>query len=283
MRQDNSSSRLWRIIYPILTYFGVYYLIFIIGGIFGVTFSVVSMKQSGAELDYYVLLEQTALWIARHQSEMQIAVSVIVLPLAMLYFRMDQKSAGLTGKKEAPLKAPVIVTSILLGVSACMALNGLLNMSGLMRVYEENLDEIGQALYQGRIFWEILGTGLLAPLVEELIFRGLIFRRLKDWVAAPQAIVVSALIFGFYHGNTLQIIYASVIGLLFAWLYEKYKNLIAPILAHMAANLFSVIASESGMLDQLLAKEGALIAFTGVSCLLLLGCIYLLQEKFAGR
>lgn len=279
MRQENTSSRLWQMIYPLLTYYGVYYLIFIQAGILGVAFSIVSVEKSGSTLDYYVLLEQTANWMNRHSYEIEIAVNLIVLPLALLYLRMDRNRRGEQRIRVEASSLMSFLPAAVLGIAACLALNGLMNLSGLMRIYEENLAEVGAALYQGRLVTEFLGMVILTPFVEELIFRGLIFRRLKEWISPTAAILCSALIFGIYHGNLLQNCYAAVIGLLLAWLYEKYQHLLAPILAHICANLCSLVASESGVLDEVLAKDVPLIVFSAFSCLFLAGCVYWIQEK----
>jgi len=50
---------------------------------------------------------------------------------------------------------------------------------------------------------------------------------------------ISALLFGVFHGNIVQGIYGTLMGLLIAYVYEKYDNFIAPVIIHVAAN-FSV-------------------------------------------
>lgn len=286
--QDGYGTRVWRILYPLLTYYGVYYLAFILAGILGMTFSVIALEQSGGLTDYYVLLDQTTAWVTIHQYEVQIATNLMMLPLAILYAWSDQKrregQAALFREKAeqgSRIRAGLIV-SVFLGIFASMALNGLLYLSRLTSLYAENLGSVGDALYQGNIPMEILGMGILAPIVEEMVFRGLIFRRLKEWVSPAIAIVTSGILFGLYHGNLLQTLYAAAIGILFAWVYEKYRTLTAPVLAHIGANLFSLAATESGMLDSILTDDIWLIIFTAVSCLLLAGCLYLIQEKGLG-
>ena len=66
------------------------------------------------------------------------------------------------------------------------------------------------------IFW----MGIIAPAAEEMIFRWLIYLRLRDWLKMPVAAVISGLIFGIYHGNIVQGIYASILGTAFAWILE---------------------------------------------------------------
>lgn len=86
----------------------------------------------------------------------------------------------------------------------------------------------------------ILAVVILAPLAEELIFRGMIYERMKHYASVPVSVIVSALLFGIYHANMVQFIYASLMGILLALYYEKSGSLITCIAAHMAMNAFAV-------------------------------------------
>ena len=63
------------------------------------------------------------------------------------------------------------------------------------------------------------------------------------WPAA----LISAVLFGLYHGNLLQGVYAFLLGLVLAWLYERFQTLAAPWLFHAAANMTSIIAVNTGL------------------------------------
>ena len=88
----------------------------------------------------------------------------------------------------------------------------------------------------------ILATVVLGPAAEELIFRGLTYSRLKSYVPVPWAVVISSLLFGLYHGNMIQFIYTTIMGLFLAFIYEKSGGLPACIIAHMALNAVAVTA-----------------------------------------
>lgn len=80
--------------------------------------------------------------------------------------------------------------------------------------------------------------GLLTPFTEELLFRGVIYNRIRKYFPVHLTIVLSALIFGCYHGNIIQMLYAMVMGLALSLLYEYYDRLLAaPVLFHSSANL----------------------------------------------
>lgn len=85
--------------------------------------------------------------------------------------------------------------------------------------------------------WGFLAICILAPLVEELVFRGAILRVLlegcqKHWVA----IVISALLFAIIHANPIQMPHAFLMGLLLGWMYYRTRSVIPGILVHWVNN-----------------------------------------------
>jgi membrane protease YdiL (CAAX protease family) len=82
----------------------------------------------------------------------------------------------------------------------------------------------------------LLYGGFLVPLAEELLFRGLLFRwlrqRLDFWAAAG----ISAAAFGIAHQRPDQMVIAGLLGLPMAWLYEKSRSLAPAILMHQTYN-----------------------------------------------
>ena len=89
---------------------------------------------------------------------------------------------------------------------------------------------------------------IVVPVVEELVFRALGFYRLREYMVFFPAAVISGVVFGVFHGNAYQGIYAFLLGIGFAYVYECYRSILAAILMHMAANGFSVFLSELSFL-----------------------------------
>ncbi|MDL2212787.1 CPBP family intramembrane metalloprotease [Bacteroides sp. OttesenSCG-928-J23] len=86
----------------------------------------------------------------------------------------------------------------------------------------------------------ILGIAVLGPILEELLFRGAITRALLEEYNPTKAIVISALVFGIVHLNPVQIVSATLIGLLLGWIYYKTASLIPCVLIHVVNNSLSV-------------------------------------------
>jgi membrane protease YdiL (CAAX protease family) len=92
-----------------------------------------------------------------------------------------------------------------------------------------------------------------APIMEELIFRKLLVDRMLVY-GEGTACVVSGLIFGLFHGNLTQFVYAFVLGVVFAYVYCKYGDVRITMLMHMIINFMgSVVAiwilSKSGYME----------------------------------
>ena len=78
---------------------------------------------------------------------------------------------------------------------------------------------------------------IVVPLLEELVFRRLLCNRLLP-LGEKKAIIISALIFGFIHGNLYQFAYAFLIGLVFGYIYVKTGEVIYTFILHCIINFY---------------------------------------------
>ena len=115
-----------------------------------------------------------------------------------------------------------------------------------LAVASEAYAETSVEQYAIPLVLQFIGYGLITPLSEELIFRGLIYKRLREDFSFPRAMLLSAILFGFFHGNMIQTLYAFGMGLVLAYLYEKYHSLAAPVIAHGTVNIVAVLLTELG-------------------------------------
>ncbi len=103
--------------------------------------------------------------------------------------------------------------------------------------------------------WEILAVIVLAPLAEELLFRGLILNRLKKSVSPALAIVLSALAFAIFHGNLYQGVYTFVFGLAAGYVVHRFSSLWYGVLMHFALNGMNVLVSLPRMLPNIFSEN----------------------------
>ena len=84
----------------------------------------------------------------------------------------------------------------------------------------------------------VLAFGVVGPVVEEFIHRGVAYSGLRSRLSLPVAAAVSSLVFGLGHlGTVLDVISAFLFGLVAIWLVERFRSLSPAISAHVALNL----------------------------------------------
>ncbi|MHA1674508.1 MAG: lysostaphin resistance A-like protein [Promethearchaeota archaeon] len=94
----------------------------------------------------------------------------------------------------------------------------------------------------GGIFWVgfLLSAGVI-PIVEELFFRGLMYRGLRQHLSPKISILISAFLFGIVHLDIVQGILAGIMGIFLAWMYEKSGSIYIPILMHILNNAITFL------------------------------------------
>jgi membrane protease YdiL (CAAX protease family) len=82
---------------------------------------------------------------------------------------------------------------------------------------------------------------VMAPVVEEIFFRGLLYTGIKQAGYKRGAFWASSLFFAFVHANVMTFIPLTVLALVLVWLYEKTGNLLSCITAHATFNLVNFV------------------------------------------
>ncbi|MEG2122217.1 MAG: CPBP family intramembrane glutamic endopeptidase [Clostridium sp.] len=125
----------------------------------------------------------------------------------------------------------------------------------------------------------ILCIGIIIPAAEEFVFRAMMFLRLRQYLKPSIAAIISAAVFGLYHGNLYQGIYAGVMGLLLSWLLQRYNDIKAPLIFHMVANLTALVINITPLSKQLGKDETALWLITAFAVVGFGICGYLILRK----
>lgn len=87
--------------------------------------------------------------------------------------------------------------------------------------------------------------GIVAPIAEEMVFRGAILRALNQWLGHRMrwvAIAQSALLFGVVHGNMAQGFGAFAVGLILGWMYIRTGSIVPGVVLHWTNNMAAVVA-----------------------------------------
>lgn len=94
------------------------------------------------------------------------------------------------------------------------------------------------------IYIALFGSVIIGPILEELIFRYLIYNNLNKFNNKNTSIILSSLIFALVHNGFINIVYAFIIGTILTIIYSKNKNIKEVIILHMVANFMSLLIKE---------------------------------------
>lgn len=184
---------------------------------------------------------------------MQGIASLCTLPVLFILYRKDIM------QEEEP--SPAFSVSFLLGGAAVALLaTALNNLLGLLSVTEMSAgwNTARENFYNGTFASELIFLGIVVPFVEEFLYRGVMYGRMRKIFSGKLTILFTTLIFAILHFNLAQILYAFLIGLLLGLLREKYGTFVPAAIGHMFANLVAIFRQE-GILNLPAEGTGAII------------------------
>lgn len=105
----------------------------------------------------------------------------------------------------------------------------------------EQPEQLPNSLTGGRVALAVIAVVIVAPIAEELFFRGFLYQALRKWRGVPQGVLLSGLIFAVAHGHPLLIIGIFPLAIILAYLFQRRNSLAAVIAAHAFFNGISLI------------------------------------------
>lgn len=192
--------------------------------------------------------------------------------------RKRRTEAEIQGRQAAWRYPALLIFSVASVVffNILMSLSGLAEQSG---AYQETAK---------RQYAVSLGMGLIlyagiSALVEEVVFRFLLYNRLRRSCGRVTfGVVASAFLFGVYHGNIVQGVYAFILGVLIACVYVYFDNFFAPVLFHGVGNAVIFLSNEiPGMYGIVFSP----VMFWVFGLITASGCLYFasVQGKIRGK
>lgn len=113
----------------------------------------------------------------------------------------------------------------------------------LPEAWLESYSEASAGIETGT-FTGVVAVVVVAPVVEELIFRGLMLNRLSRVMPGWLAVVLSAAVFGVCHGHPVWFAYTFVVGAFFGWIDLRAQSILPSILGHLAFNAIGQLLSQ---------------------------------------
>ncbi len=288
MENQSYGRRMWSIWSPLVI---KYAIVTVVTSVVLFFFTGAGMMQQGKSGDITKLMEEpdhmAELMQAASERLMNYAVplegvaALVTIPVMLFFMNRDKKKL----KKELMIKGrasfwkyPAIVV---ISSAMCLALNNLILLSKLSS-YSESYDETIQMLYQPSFAVQLICLGVLMPVCEELTFRGLMYRRMRKDMSFLHAALYSSLIFAVTHGNLVQMLYGFSMGMMLGLVYEKYGSVLAPVCAHVTANVVSVIGTQYQWFDWIFGDVIRVGAVT-VLCAAAASTIYIMMQRMDSK
>lgn len=243
-----------------LALYGTIYLIasIIAGGVLGIIYIFASLFSGGLlPLDVFILENIGYVLIIS-------GVFILGLGTLVLFLRKINPFKYLDFRSMSVRDTAV---SILMGIGFSLFLNSFMTLIRIDQFFVDPISEQITEMMMSNIFLVFLSIGIIVPIYEEILFRGLIFKELKANLNLVAALVLQGLIFGIFHGNLLQFSYTFPAGIALGIIYLKYGSIWAPILIHLAWNFTSVLINAAAPE----ANLPILLIFLALGILLLAG------------
>lgn len=190
------------------------------------------------------------------------AASLIVFLICFRMYQKDEKERMITTsntkKKNGSLRYVFLI-------GLCISIHYVLNniiFASKIDVTSESYQRVQEMFYAPSLLVQFIVLVLLSPICEELIYRGLVYKRLREKNSFIRAALLSSLIFSVIHGNLVQMFYAFCMGMFLCFLMERFGNLKASMIAHVFMNFLSIVLTEAGIYNYLVNNEQILMITT---------------------
>lgn len=185
--------------------------------------------------------------VNRHTGSISFAVAIVMLPCLILWLYLSKR---LENKEILHRKLSVLTgisgAIIAIGMLGIVSIyfNLLVNLSKYFPVIEKSIIQYSEMVSDTEItltYEKILygiAVALLFPVIEELLFRGIIMQEFLSTMGRIPSIILSGLIFGLMHGQPIQIGYAFICGMIISSVYFYSRSIYISILTHTVFNFF---------------------------------------------
>ncbi len=146
-------------------------------------------------------------------------------------------------------------------------------LTQIISVFKLNdvVNPLEQMVASNSRFTVILFGAIIAPILEELVFRKVFYDKTAQY-GERVYIIISAFCFAMFHVNFLQIFYAFSLGAMFAYVYAKTRNVLYIIILHIIINSWGLVVAPIMTSNIVFAIIGSLVFYaiviTGFICLL---------------
>lgn len=155
-----------------------------------------------------------------------------------------------------------------LGLNLLLELAGAVDKSGAYQTVAENQ-------YSAYFLLGLIAYGVVSPIAEEMIFRGIIHNYLRRFMNLKLAVLMSSALFASYHMKFVQGMYAFLMGCLIAYAYEYFGDFKMAVAVHAAANVLVYCLTYTPIVDTAFVSWPVCIVFGALA----VGCLWGMNKR----
>ncbi len=183
-----------------------------------------------------ISVEEITIIAIRDLLEAALLITIVTGVIALLIYFLIFKGSKKNVLEEVNIR-PINLKSIPFLILGGVALNFFISLI-LNLLPQEMIDAYSQSasLISGSDAMVFIATVIMAPIVEEVMCRGLIQSRFQKGMPTAVAIILQGVIFGALHGQILWIAYATLLGVIFGVIAHRQNSILGAIILHFAVN-----------------------------------------------
>lgn len=218
---------------------------------------------------YFLVTEESGAWVGITGNTATIITALGfaggILPNLSMAKQLIQATAEDT--KLSHLKGEPVKNYIFLGLAVIGTVVGINLLFSLLQftANSESYQQVAQWQYSAVFPVGLICYGVITPIAEEILFRGIIYNYLRRMMKLRPAVLLSAALFGIYHGNAVQGVYAFCMAFLIIYGYEYFGSFLIPMLLHASANVLSYCLSYVAGAQSVLMSWPVCFVFLGLA------------------
>lgn len=255
----------------LFSYLGIQVVVSFVSGI---VLSVGLMLENGVDaVNEAQYIESFTAKLTEYTTFITLISNILALAIMWLFFKIrKRKLFGEIQLNKCSVKS--VLAAGLFGIGFGVVLEALISIIPFSESMQNSFTDSYSALSAGNAVISFISVAILAPIVEEVFFRGLIYTRLKSGMNKIAAAVISSLLFGVMHGEIIWMLTGFIAGLALVWIFEKTKSLLGCIAVHIANNTLSQLTAGIEEIPDL-----ASYTVLGVCVILLIGAVLYLNSS----
>jgi len=231
----------WKILWAPLLFFGMQNFVFLVYAFFAMLPEILKIVfqtlLSGEEAAFASEEELTETLMGTLNLHIPVIISAC-LTFLVIFLILKREWAAEAFWNLKKVKAAPVFLCVLLGIALNFFISGVFT---LLPIPEQ--EQPFEILLGGNLVLMLFSMALISPFLEEVIFRGIVQKRLIKMMNIHAAIILQAALFGFIHLNWLQSSYSFIIGIVIGAAYFWHGSIWVPAVIHVVFNGTSVVLS----------------------------------------